>query len=80
MMNTLDTTPLTANEREWVETFRIMTADRVPAPTLRAVQALRIGLARRDFICPCSPGEKSSHATSTPQNAFGEIFFFRTNV
>lgn len=35
------TTPLTENERAWIEMLRTIVGDRDPAPTLDAVQALR---------------------------------------
>ena len=59
-MNTLATRPLTESEQEWIETLRMMTDDRVPAPTLRAVQALRLGLSSSDFICPRRAGATCS--------------------
>ena len=33
--------PLTENERAWIEMLRAIVGDRDPAPTLDAVQALR---------------------------------------
>ncbi len=59
-MDTLSTRPLTSNEREWIETLRMMTEDRVPAPTLRAVQALRLGLSHNAFVCPGRAGASCS--------------------
>lgn len=68
-MNTLATMPLTESEQEWIETLRMMTDDRVPAPTLRTVQALRLGFSSSEFVCPGRADAKCSHATSTTQNA-----------
>jgi len=33
--------PLTAHEAAWIDALRSVTGDRVPSPTLRAVQVLR---------------------------------------
>jgi len=38
---------LTANERAWIDFLRLIAEDRDPAPTLRAVQALRQELLAR---------------------------------
>lgn len=59
-MDTLSVRPLTANEREWIETLRIITLDRVPKPSLRAVQAVRLGLSNSQFMCPCDAGARCS--------------------
>ncbi|PXW68053.1 hypothetical protein C7964_104143 [Loktanella sp. PT4BL] len=38
-------TTLTPNELAWISFLRELTNDRVPRPTLHAVQALRLGLS-----------------------------------
>lgn len=44
---TPDDSPLTPNERGWVELLRLLAPDRDPAPSLEAVQALRAVLTNR---------------------------------
>ena len=65
-MNTLAVKPLTDNEREWIETLRLMTQDSVPAPTLRAIQAIRLGLSHQVFSCPRQVGAACSGRTNNP--------------
>jgi hypothetical protein len=50
---------LSDNELAWIEFLRLLSHDRVPAPTLAAVQALRLTLKGREVrICSrdCAQG------------------------
>jgi hypothetical protein len=53
----LSTAAITANETAWIDMLRCIVGDADPPPTLGAVQALRVALAKQSVPCGVTLGQ-----------------------